>query len=259
METSDFFYQIRTLCNTLIQLLAKVVSASLSKMTFTTPEELFEENKFLKTFTKVTCFWFCAKNVWQDAQTAFTCPVEQWWKVVLFGENESLLSFPHIMWIFFATSNKIGRAVNLAFNISSGTFRGKNRLNETVFRFSPSFDSERKTLGRVLTSASYASRGALWRGTVFWNDFFFNLAEWFLVELRTAIYMSRRTFLTTSFEKSVFCFDSRTLSKKLVRLFPKCFRQFLQNWHPCVKKNKLRRQLFFGNCRLFLSSPHFEQ
>ena len=70
-------------------ILAKVVSASLSKMTVSRPEKLFEENNFSKTFTKVTCFWIWAKNVWQDGQTAFTCPVELWWKVVLFGENES--------------------------------------------------------------------------------------------------------------------------------------------------------------------------
>ena len=88
---------------------------------------------------------------------------------------------------------------------------------------------------------------------------FSNLVEWLLVELRTAIYVFRRTFSETFFWKSVFCFDSRTLSKTLVRLFPKCFRQFFQNWHPSVQKNKLRRQVFYGKFRLFLSIPDLEQ
>ena len=56
MENSYFVYQFRTLSNNLIQLLTKVVSASLPKMTFARPEEFFEENKFLKTFREVTCF-----------------------------------------------------------------------------------------------------------------------------------------------------------------------------------------------------------
>ena len=56
MENSDFSYQFKTLSNNLIKLLAKVVSASLSKTTFTCPAELFEGNNFLKLFTKVTNF-----------------------------------------------------------------------------------------------------------------------------------------------------------------------------------------------------------
>ena len=94
-------------------------------------------------------------------------------KLYFLGKMKVFLSFPHIMWNIFATSNEIGRLVNLAFIISSRTFWGKRCLNETVFRFSPKFDSEQKTLGRVLTSASYAPRGTVWRRTAFWNDLFF--------------------------------------------------------------------------------------
>ena len=142
-----------------------MVSASLSKMTFTRPEVLFEENKYLKTFTKVTCFWFWAENNWQDGQTAFTCPVEQCWKMNLLGKIKVFLSFRHIMWNSFATSNEIGRLVKLAFITSSGTFWGKSRLNETVYRFSPCFDFEQKTLGRVVTPASSVPRGTFWKKT----------------------------------------------------------------------------------------------
>ena len=144
------------------------------------------------------------------------------------GKWKFFLSFPHIMWNIFATSNEIGRVVNLAFIISSRTFWGKRSLNETVFRFSPSFDYEQKTLGRG-SHLLPTRRGALFGGEPYFEMvFFFNLADWFLVELRTAIYVFRRTFSATSFWKSVFCFDSRTLSKNLVRHFTKCFRQFFR-------------------------------
>ena len=94
MENADFSYQVRTLSYNLIYLLAKVILASLSKMNFTRPEVLFEENSFLRTFTKVTCFWVWAENNWQDGQTAFTCPVEQCWKIEPLGENQSFFVIP---------------------------------------------------------------------------------------------------------------------------------------------------------------------
>ena len=183
--------------------------------------------------------------------------MESWsfWEKSIF-----FLSFPHIMWNIFATSNEIGRVVNLAFIISSRTFWGKRNLNETVFRFSPSFDCEQETLGRVLISAFYASRGTLWRRTVFWNDLFFQFG-WMTsgaVENRN-LNVQKNIFGDFLLKKSVFCFDSRTLSKNLVTIFGNCFRQFFQNWHPCVQKNKLRRQVVYGKSRFFLSFPDFER
>ena len=215
--------------------MAKLVSTSLSKMAFTRPEKLFEENNFLKTFTKVTCFWFWAKNAWQDAQTAFTCPVEKCWKVEPRGENESFLSFPHIMWNIFATSNEIGRVVKLAFIISKGTFWRKSRLNETVFRFSPCFDFEQKTLGRVVTPASSASRGRFWKKTLLWTILYFFQFGWMTfgrVENRNL--RVQKNIFGDFFWKSVFCIVSRTLSRNFVSLFTNCFRHFFQNWHPSV-------------------------
>ena len=48
-----------------------------------------------------------------------------------------LLSFPHIMWNFFATStNEIGRVVKLAFILSSGTIWKRSSLNGKVLRCS---------------------------------------------------------------------------------------------------------------------------
>ena len=44
-----------------------------------------------------------------------------------------------------------------------------------------------------------------------------------------------------------------------MRILAICIRQFFQKWHPCVQKNKLRRQMFCGKFRLFLSFPHFAQ
>ena len=98
-------------------------------------------------------------------------------EMVLFTKNQSL-SFPHIVWNFIATSNDIGNIVKVAFIISNGTFWGKSRLNETVFRFSPSFGSEQKTLGRVVTPASTVSRGTFWKKTRNWTIHFFFQFGW---------------------------------------------------------------------------------
>ena len=190
-------------------------------MTFTRPEELFEENNFSKTFTKVTCFWIWAKNFWQDGQTAFTCPVQQCWKVERRRENQSFLSFPHIMWNSFATSNESGRVVKLAFIISSGTFWGKSILNETVFRFSPCFDFEQKTLVRVVTPSSSASKRTFWKEKYFRTIiFFFNLSEWFSVELRTTIHVSRRKIPATFFWKISFLFWFSDFEQNSCKTFP---------------------------------------
>ena len=199
-----------------------MVSASLSKMTFTRPEKLFEENNFLKTFTKVTCLWIWAENVRQDGQTAFTCPVEQCWKVEPLGQNQSFLSLPHILWNSFATSNENGRVVNLAVNISRGIFRGKDRLNETVSRFSPCFDSHEKNwveLSHLLPRCRGERSGRKHNFEL--NSIFFNLAEWFPADLRTAICVSRRTFSTTFFWKiSSFLFWFSDLEQKSCKTFP---------------------------------------
>ena len=169
----------------------------------------------------MTCFWIWAENVWQDGQTAFTCPVEQCWKVESLGQNQSFLSFPQIMWNSFATSNENGRVVKLAFIISSGTFWGKNRLNETVSRISPCFDFQQKTLGRVVTPLPRFRRECSERKHNFeLYSISFNSAEWFLVELRTAIYVSRRTFLVTFSWKISFLFWFSDFEQKSCKNFP---------------------------------------
>ena len=109
------------------------------------------------------------------------------------------MSFPHIMWNFIATSNDIGKIVKLAFIISSGTFWGQSSSNEKLFRFSISLDLSKKTLGRNVISASQALRRTFWGRTEFWKDLFFQFGWMTLVEFRTAIYMSRKTFLATLF------------------------------------------------------------
>ena len=220
-----------------------------------------KKNNFLKTFTKVTCFWIWARNVWQDGQTAFTCPVEQCWKVEPLGQNQSFFVVPTHYMKLFRNFKRKWQGCQVSIHHLQRNILRKNSSEWNSFQIFPMLWLRAKTLGRVVTPASSGSTGIFWKKNVISNYtlFFFNLAEWFPVDLKTAIYVSRRTFPATSFEKSVFCFDSRTLSKNLLRLFPKCFRQFLQKWHPCVQKNKLRRQVFYGKCRLFLSSPDFEQ
>ena len=60
-------------------------------------------------------------------------------------------------------------------------------------------------------------------------------------------------FWRLSFEKSIFCFDCRILSKNFVRLSARSFRQFFQNWIPSEQKIRLRKKLFDGKFSLYPS------
>ena len=87
--------------------------------------------------------------------------------------------------------------------------------------------------------------------SIWLNDF------WYSWEPQAASPEER--FWRLSFEKSIFCFDSRILSKKLVRLLARSFRQFFQNWIPCEQKIRLRKKLFDGKLRLYSSFPDVER
>ena len=164
------------------------------------------------------------------------------------------------MWNFIATSNYIGKIVKLAFIISSGTFWGQSNLNEKLFRFPPSLDFEQKTLGRVVTSASQASRGTICWRTAFWNDLlFFNSVEWLLVEFRTAIYVSKRTFLATLFWIIILLFSFADFEQNNCENFSEMLSAIFKKWILCVQKNKLTKKLFPGKCRFYSSFPDFER
>ena len=99
-------------------------------------------------------------------------------KLYSLGKIKLFLSFSHNMWNCSANSNENGRVVKLAFTLSSETFWGQSSLNEKFFRFPPSLDFEPKSLRRVVTSASQASQGTIWRRTDFWNDLHFFQIGW---------------------------------------------------------------------------------
>ena len=137
MENSDFSYHFRTLSNNLIQNLAKVVSASLPKMTSARPEEFFEENKFLKNFREVTCFWIWAKNLWQDGKTAFTCPMEQCWKVEPFGENQSFFVVSTHYVKLFLNFRRSWQGCQVSFHHLQTNILRKNSTEWNSFQFFP--------------------------------------------------------------------------------------------------------------------------
>ena len=173
-------------------------------------------------------------------------------KLYFLGKMNVFLSFPHLMWNIFATSNEIGRLVNLAFIISSRTFWGKRCLNETVFMFSPIFDSEQKTLGRVLTSASYASRGTFGGEPYFEMIFYFNSGEWHLVQLRTAIYMSRRTFLATLFWKISFLFWFSDFEQKSCNTFRELLTAIISELTSMCTEEQIEKTSFLWKIQIFL-------
>ena len=83
---------------------------------------------------------------------------------------------------------------------------------------------------------------------------FFSLAEWISVDLRTAIYVSRRTFLATFVWKIGFLSWFSDFEQKSCKTFREKLPAILSELTSCVQKNKLRRQFFCGKLRF---SYHF--
>ena len=207
------------------------------KNDFNSSRETFWRKHFFEDFYKSDLFLNLGKKRLAGCPNCFYVSsgtvLESW---TFLRKSKFVLSNPQNLWTFPSTSNEICRVLKLAFNIFKGTFWGKTRLNETVFRFSPCFDSEQKKhwveLSHLLPRCRRECSERKHNFELY--SISSNLAEWLLVELRTAIYVFKRTFSATFFWKSVFYFDSRTLSRNLVSLFTKCFRHFFQNWHPSV-------------------------
>ena len=167
-------------------------------MPCTRPEKLFGENSFLKIFIKVTCFWVWAKNVWHDAQNVFCVQWNSVGNLNLLGKINVFLSIPHIMWTFSSTSTETCRAVKLAFIISNGTFWGKVDWMKQFSSFHHVLTLSKKHWIELSHLLPRCRRECSERKHNFeLYSIFFNLTEWIPVDLRTAIYVSRRTFLAT--------------------------------------------------------------
>ena len=162
--------------------------------------------------------------------------------------------------LFCNFTKKIGEVVQLAIILSSGTIWGKSRLNETVFRVSPCFDSEQKTMERVVTSALYVSRGTFWKKTWRCNKLYLFQIEWLIfgrVENRNL--RVQKKVSGKYFEKIFLWPHSRSSSINPVRLSARGFPQVFQNWILCVQKEKLKEKIFHGKFRLYSSFPDFER
>ena len=170
------------------------------------------------------------------------------------GKWKFFLSFPHIMWNNFATSNEIARVVNLAFIISSRTF-WKNVVWMKQFTGFHQILTLNKKHWVEFSHLPPTRRGEQFGGEPhFEMIFFFNLAEWFLVELRTAIEMSRRTFSATFVWKIGFLSWFSDFEQKSWKTFRWKLPAVLSELTSSVQKNKLRRQIFCGKLRF---SYHF--
>ena len=180
-------------------------------------------------------------------------------KLNLVGKIKVFLSFPHIMWNSFATSNEIGRVVKLAFIISSGTFWGKSKLNETVFRFSPCFDFEQKHWVELphLLPRCRGERSER-KHNFELNSNFFNLAEWFSVELRTTIHVSRRKIPATFFWKISFLFWFSDFEQNSCKTFPEMLSAIFSELTSLCPEDQIEKtsvswkiQTFFNNSGLW--------
>ena len=163
------------------------------------------------------------------------------------------------MWNFFATSNEIGRVVKLGFIISSGRYWGKSRLNETVFRFSPCFDFEENhwvELSHLLPRCR--GKRSERKHSCEQYSIFFNLAEWFLVELRAAICVSRRSFSATFFWRISFLFWFSDFEQKSCKIFPQVLSAIFSELTSLCPEDQIEKtsvswkiQTFFNNSGLW--------
>ena len=163
------------------------------------------------------------------------------------------------MWNSFATSNEIGRVLKLAFIVSSGTFWGKSKLNETVFRFSPCFDFEQKhwvELSHLLPRCRGECSERKYNFEP--SSIFFNLSEWFPVELRTTIHVSRRTIPTTFFWKISFLFWFSDFEQNSCKTFPEMLSAIFSELTSLCPEDQIEKtsvswkiQTFFNNSGLW--------
>ena len=84
--------------------------------------------------------------------------------------------------------------------------------------------------------------------------FLLSSSEWLSTELRTAIYMSKRTIWGFSVDKKLSCHHSPSLSKKHVRDLVKRFQHGFQCWIQGVQKNILMHNIFWKSQTLIINS-----
>ena len=265
MENAEFTHPFRTLSDDLIKLLAKRDFGEPVKSAFHASRETFWKKKqFFENFYIRNLFQNLSKKHLAGWSICLYVSSATWnsdRKLYFLGKIKLFLSFPHNMWKFLANSNENGRVVKLVFTLSNETFWGQSSLNEKFFRFPPSLDFEQKPLGRVVTSASQASRGKIWRGTEFWNDLHFFQFGWmtsrrvqnFNLRVQTNVFSDFFWKINLLFSCSDF---EQTF---VVRILASCFRQISQNWILCVQKNKLRKKHFYGKFRFYSSFSDFER
>ena len=84
--------------------------------------------------------------------------------------------------------------------------------------------------------------------------FLFSSSEWLSAELRTAIYLSKRTFWGFSVDKKFSCHHSPSLSKKHVRDLVQRFQHGFQSWIQGVQKNILMHNIFWKSQTFIINS-----
>ena len=136
--------------------------------------------------------------------------------------------------------------------------RKKCFLEETSFILI--WDLDWKTIGRVVKLVSYMTTKRNWSKTCFFKKshipmlFLLSSSEWLSTELRTAIYLSKRTFWGFSVDKKFSCHHSPTLRKKHVRDLVKRFQHGFQSWIQGVQKKILMQNSFWKSQTFIINS-----
>ena len=88
---------------------------------------------------------------------------------------------------------------------------------------------------------------------------FFKSCEWLLVDFRTAIYVTGRTFLVTLFWKINLLFSFSYFEQNFCDNFSKMLSAILSELTSMCPEKQIEKTNVFWKFRLFLSFPHFAQ
>ena len=146
--------------------------------------------------------------------------MEQWWKVVPFGENESF--FCRFLTLCETFSQHQTKMAGLSNKFSSSPVELFEENVVWMKQFS-GFHQDLTLNKKHCVEFSHllpTRRGEHFGGKPYFEMiFYFNAGEWHLVQLRTAIYVSRRTFLATFFWKISFLFWFSDFEQKSCKIF----------------------------------------
>ena len=190
-------------------------------MPFTRPEKLFEEKNFLKLFTKVTCFRLWAKKRLAGCSNCLYMSSGAVMESCIFWGKWKFFCWFRTLCETFSQHQKKFAGLSIKLSSSPVELFEENVIWMKQFSgFHQVLTVNKKHWVKLSHLLPRCWRECSERKHNFeLYTIYFNLAEWFLVEIRTAIYVSRRTFSATFFWKISFLFWFSDFEQKSCKTF----------------------------------------